>query len=156
MTLLPRASLIVTFTSAMRLSFLPPAAISDNTARKSYPSPRIASQTRGVSNCRLLDAGSCERVYWRRDGLGLAAGWYIVSWPPGAVPGRFNEEALFRGPFRQSEEAEGALVMADDRNLTAHTYNERIAVAIFGRLPRHLATLEAWLRAMTARMPASR
>ena len=28
--------------------------------------------------------------------------------------------------------------------------------AIFGRLPRHLATLEAWLRAMTARMPASR
>ncbi len=54
------------------------------------------------------------------------------------------------------EEAEGALVMADDRNLTAHTYNERIAVAIFGRLPRHLATLEAWLRAMTARMPASR
>ena len=34
--------------------------------------------------------------------------------------------------------------------------HERIAVAIFGRLPRHLATLEAWLRAMTARMPASR
>ena len=54
------------------------------------------------------------------------------------------------------EEAEGALVMADDRNLTAHTYHERIAVAIFSRLPRHLATLEAWLRAMTARMPASR
>ena len=34
------------------------------------------------------------------------------------------------------EEAESALVMTDDRNLTAHTYNERIAAAIFGRLPR--------------------
>jgi len=54
-------------------------------------------------------------VYWRRDGLGLAAGWYIVSWPPGAVPGRFNEEALFRGPFRQSEEAEGALRQVNSR-----------------------------------------
>lgn len=29
---------------------------------------------RVISDCRLLDAGSCERVYWRRDGLGLAAG----------------------------------------------------------------------------------
>ena len=43
--------------------------------------------------------------------------------------------------------------MADDRNLTAHTYNESIAVAISARLPRHLATLETWLQAMRDRLP---
>ncbi len=50
---------------------------------------------------------------------------------------------------------EQALGMADDRNLTAHTYNESIAVAIAARLPRHLATLEAWLRAMRERVPTA-
>ena len=45
--------------------------------------------------------------------------------------------------------------MADDRNLTAHTYNESIAVAISARLPRHLATLEAWLQAMRERLPTA-
>lgn len=59
-----------------------------------------------ISNCRLVDAQSCERMYWRRNGLGVAAGWYVVTLPPGAVPGRFSEEALFRGPFLQREEAE--------------------------------------------------
>jgi len=42
--------------------------------------------------------------------------------------------------------------MADDRNLTAHTYNEGLAEAIFGRLPRHLATLESWLGAIRERL----
>jgi len=51
--------------------------------------------------------------------------------------------------------AESALGMADDRNLTAHTYNESLAVAIFARLPRHLATLEAWLAAMATRLPSA-
>ena len=50
---------------------------------------------------------------------------------------------------------EQALGMADDRNLTAHTYNEAIAVAIAARLPRHLATLETWLRAMRERVPTA-
>jgi len=48
---------------------------------------------------------------------------------------------------------EQALVMADDRNLTAHTYNESVAATIAARLPRHVATLEAWLGAMRDRLP---
>ena len=44
--------------------------------------------------------------------------------------------------------AEQAFGTADDRNLTADTYNESIAAAISTRLPRHLAKLEAWLQAM--------
>ena len=43
--------------------------------------------------------------------------------------------------------------MADDRNLTAQTYNEGLAEAIFKRLPGHLTTLETWLRAMQDRLP---
>ena len=39
-------------------------------------------------------------------------------------------------------EAEAALAMADDRNQTVHTYNEAVAVAIFGRLSGHLRVLE--------------
>lgn len=50
------------------------------------------------------------------------------------------------------DHAENALIMADDRNLTAHTYNESLATAIFGRLPGHLETLEAWLAVMTDRV----
>lgn len=49
-------------------------------------------------------------------------------------------------------DAADALVMADDRNLTAHTYNEGVASAIFGRLPRHLEVMEGWLQAMSERM----
>ena len=51
-------------------------------------------------------------------------------------------------------QAEHALAMADDRNLTAYTYNEGLAEAIFKRLSGHLAVLEAWLTAMKSRLPA--
>jgi nucleotidyltransferase substrate binding protein (TIGR01987 family) len=51
-------------------------------------------------------------------------------------------------------QAEQALAMADDRNLTAHTYNEGLAETIFKRLSGHLAVLEAWLTAMKTRLPA--
>ena len=49
-------------------------------------------------------------------------------------------------------QAEHALAMVDDRNLTAHTYNERLAEAIFARSPQHLTTLESWLGRMRSRM----
>ncbi len=52
------------------------------------------------------------------------------------------------------EEAESALAMTDDRNLTVHTYNEPLAKAIFGRLSDHLSVMSAWLAAMTKRVDA--
>ena len=60
-----------------------------------------ASQVvRVISHCRLIDAASCEHIYWRRNGLRLANGWDIVSWPPQAVRGRFDEEScLSRNRF---------------------------------------------------------
>ena len=62
--------------------------------------------------------------------------------------------ACHEAGFLRSAQAEQALAMADDRNLTAHTSNEGLAEAIFKRLPGHLATLEAWLGAMQKRLPA--
>jgi hypothetical protein len=64
---------------------------------------------RVIGECRLIDEESFERVYWRRDGKPLALGYYVVSWPPGARVGRFNEDAVFRGPYRLRSEALAAL-----------------------------------------------
>ena len=46
------------------------------------------------------------------------------------------------------EQATQALEMMDDRNLTVHTYNERVAQQIYANLPRHAALLGQWLDRM--------
>ena len=38
-----------------------------------------------------------------------------------------------------------AMDLVDDRNLTAHTYNEALAQAIWSRLPNHVSVLQQWL-----------
>ena len=47
-----------------------------------------------------------------------------------------------------SEAARTALAMADDRNLTVHTYNEALAEAIYNRLPGYSQLMDHWLTAM--------
>lgn len=49
------------------------------------------------------------------------------------------------GLFDDREAAE-ALQMVDDRNLTAHTYNETLAREIHERLQHHVALLQLWLQ----------
>lgn len=44
-----------------------------------------------------------------------------------------------------------ALAMADDRNLTAHTYNEKLAIVLFARLHGYAELMGAWLNAIVAR-----
>ena len=41
-----------------------------------------------------------------------------------------------------------AMDLIDDRNLTAHTYNEALAQAIWSRLPSHVFILQRWLAAL--------
>ena len=43
------------------------------------------------------------------------------------------------------------LEMVRDRNLTVHTYNERLADEIFARLGGYLALMDAWLSAIEQR-----
>ena len=50
-------------------------------------------------------------------------------------------------------EAARALDMTDDRNLTAHTYHEEVAVAIAARLEGHARLLRGWLAAMNVGRP---
>lgn len=53
----------------------------------------------------------------------------------------------FRVGLLSEEEAERWLAMADDRNLTSHTYIEAVAKAIFGRLSDHRELTRAlWMR----------
>jgi len=56
--------------------------------------------------------------------------------------------ACFRSGFLDEDQARLAMEMADDRNLTVHTYNEQLAEAIYARLPRYAGLMDSWLAAM--------
>jgi nucleotidyltransferase substrate binding protein (TIGR01987 family) len=43
------------------------------------------------------------------------------------------------------------LQMIQDRNLTAHTYNEKLAEDVFSKLPSYAVLLDAWIAAMEGR-----
>ena len=51
------------------------------------------------------------------------------------------------------QDARLALVMADDRNLTVHTYNEELAKRIFADLGRYAPLLGRWIDAMEEALP---
>ncbi len=48
-----------------------------------------------------------------------------------------------------------ALKMADDRNLTVHTYNEPLAIAIYERILKYHVLLADWHRDMAERLEDS-
>lgn len=48
-----------------------------------------------------------------------------------------------------------ALLMADDRNLTVHTYNEVLAKEIFERMKRHAGLLNEWSNRIKDRVPGT-
>jgi len=62
-----------------------------------------------IGGFKLLDGISSERGYRRRDGAPLAPGFYFVKVTPGVAARRFNEDAVFRGPYRRRHEAGDAL-----------------------------------------------
>ncbi|GGJ06983.1 nucleotidyltransferase [Alicyclobacillus cellulosilyticus] len=51
-------------------------------------------------------------------------------------------------------ETEQALAMADDRNLTSHTYDEALAGELYRRLPDHAALMRTWLTRLQTRAGA--
>ena len=63
-----------------------------------------------------------------------------------------SPKAAIRSSYRvgllTEEQTRGALVMADDRSLTIHTYNESLAEAIYFRIVDHSRLMKAWLDAM--------
>ncbi|HYX20352.1 MAG TPA: HI0074 family nucleotidyltransferase substrate-binding subunit [Thermoanaerobaculia bacterium] len=51
----------------------------------------------------------------------------------------------------EEADAREALEMVSDRNLTTHTYNEALAIRIFGRLSAYADLIDRWLAAIEAR-----
>ncbi len=58
--------------------------------------------------------------------------------------------SCFRLGLLNEQQAQTALAMAKDRNLTVHTYNEELANQIYARLPAYADLMEQWLAAMGA------
>ena len=54
------------------------------------------------------------------------------------------------------EQARCALAMADDRNLTVHTYNEALAEKIYSNLFQYAPLMESWLSAMQRQLQEKR
>jgi hypothetical protein len=62
-----------------------------------------------IGQGRLIDAESYERTIWARDGGSLAVGFYVVCWSAAGLEGTFGDDATFRGPFRDRQEAWAAV-----------------------------------------------
>jgi nucleotidyltransferase substrate binding protein (TIGR01987 family) len=60
--------------------------------------------------------------------------------------------ACFSGGLLEEEQARAGMEMAEDRNLTVHTYNEQLAEAIYARLPGHARLMRVWLDAIEQRL----
>ena len=62
--------------------------------------------------------------------------------------------ACFRAAILTEDEARGVLRMAQDRNLTVHTYDESLADEMCSRLPEHARLMERWLDSIEQHMRA--
>jgi nucleotidyltransferase substrate binding protein (TIGR01987 family) len=66
-----------------------------------------------------------------------------------ASPKPIVRESQIAGLLTEAQ-AEAALEMMNDRNLTTHTYDQEKANELFSRLPAHADLIEVWLKAMRA------
>ena len=80
---------------------------------------------------------------WKAARIFLAVREGIDSASPKGVIRACRETGLF-----SEDDAELALTMTDDRNLTVHTYNEPLAIVIHERLRRYYPLMVRWLAAM--------
>lgn len=117
----------------------------------------VARRALGTLRSLPLDAGvtdvvrdaAIQRFEYTFEAVWKAAQQYLrdhegvaIASPKGTVRHSFQAGIL------SDLDARVAMTMADDRNLTAHTYNEELAKAIFSRLDAHVRVMERWLEAM--------
>jgi nucleotidyltransferase substrate binding protein (TIGR01987 family) len=60
--------------------------------------------------------------------------------------------ACFRAAILTEDEARDVLHMAQDRNLTVHTYDESLADEMCSRLPEHARLMGIWLESIQRRL----
>ncbi len=85
--------------------------------------------------------------FWKTAQIYLSLVESLTANSPKSCMRALGEAGVF-----SASEASRALAMADDRNLTVHTYIESIAKKIYRQLPRHAALLEKGLEAMQRRL----
>jgi nucleotidyltransferase substrate binding protein (TIGR01987 family) len=85
----------------------------------------------------------CFEAVWRTAQLYLREEEGLDLGSPKAVA-----RASLQAGLLNDEETRRALAMADDRNLTVHTYNEVLANDIASRLEQHATLLHDWLDRM--------
>ena len=59
--------------------------------------------------------------------------------------------ASLRVGLLDEAQTRAGLAMVEDRNLTVHTYDERLANEIAARVPGHATLLRKWIEAIAAR-----
>jgi nucleotidyltransferase substrate binding protein (TIGR01987 family) len=92
---------------------------------------------------KIVRDAAIQRFEYTHEAVWKAAQAYLAE-----VEGaRYNApksayRACFRAGLLNEDEARLAVEMVDDRNRTAHTYNERVAQRIFDRVPSYLRLMQ--------------
>lgn len=73
-----------------------------------------------------------------------------VASPKAAIRASFDVGVL------TERESRAALKAADDRNLTVHTYNEKLAAAIWRRVKAHHRVMARWLDKLQSKAKSSK
>ncbi|MNR82104.1 Nucleotidyltransferase substrate binding protein like protein [compost metagenome] len=107
---------------------------------------------RGLSDAIVRDA-AIQRFEFTFEATWKAAQRFLleaesleVASPKGVI------RASFQAGLLDDDLTRRALAMANDRNLTIHTYNEALAEQIGSHLPAHAQLIETWLAAIDARL----
>lgn len=110
--------------------------------------------SRGLSDALVRDA-AIQRFEFTFEATWKAAQRYLleaesleIASPKGVIRASFQAGVLDDAQTRR------ALAMANDRNLTPHTYNEALAAQIGSHLADHAQLIDVWLGAMEARVAA--
>ena len=100
----------------------------------------------GIENGRIQKFEYCAELFWKylRSCL-QAEGKEVPNSPRGTL-----KEALALGFLRDAEYPAGMQIY-EDRNTCSHIYRQEIVPLILGRLPAHLALMQAVL----GRLPAA-
>lgn len=101
---------------------------------------------------RIVRDASIQRFEYTFEAVWKAAQLYLrseESLESGSPKGVIR--ASLQAGLLKEEQARTGLQMADDRNLTVHTYNEALAEAIYARIGGYAELMDCWLRAMEER-----
>jgi nucleotidyltransferase substrate binding protein (TIGR01987 family) len=111
------------------------------------------AETLAMEKSRIVRDASIQRFEYTFEAMWKAAQAFVKQHEGvEAASPKAVVRACFSGGLLEEEQARAGMEMAEDRNLTVHTYNEQLAEAIYARLPGHAQVMEAWLDAIEQRL----